>query len=352
MIITIDGPAGTGKSTVARKVAEKLSFVLLDTGALYRAVAYALMVHNINLHNSTAISTFLAENALDILSGTKQVRYVIGGIDATDHIRTIEVGTASSIISAHPVVRAYLLPIQRSFAFHQDVVCEGRDVGTTVFPTADIKVFLTASPDIRAERRWKEMKGSVSLNAIKQEIAERDYRDSTRTASPLTRPKDSVLIDTSDLTIEQVVNQIASLAKAYPHWEHFDHQSDIGIRGIGATPAEAFAQAALALTAVITDPASVSQISAVRFDLPIQDLESLFFDFLNHILFEMDARSMLFSRVEVTNDEQFVHVTMFGEPVSVEKHHPTVEVKAATYSDLLVRRRPDTSWVAQCVVDV
>lgn len=354
MIITIDGPAGTGKSTVAREVAKALSFVLLDTGALYRAVAYALLVHHIDIHDQAAISSFLRDNPLDLLTQGQSMRYVIAGVDATDHIRTPEVGTASSIISAHPVVRAYLLPIQRSFGFHQHVVCEGRDIGTTVFPKADVKIFLTARPEVRAQRRYLELKGnrSISLAEVQKEIEERDERDTTRAASPLAQPKDAVVIDTSELTIPEVVEKIASLAQSYPHWEHFPHQSDIGIRGIGATPAEAFAQAALALTAVLTDPSSVSPTTPVVISIPLQEIEDLFFDFLNRVIYEMDTRHMLFSRFDISTLEGSLQAILYGETVDLERHHPAVEVKAATYFDLRVYQRPDRAWCAECVVDV
>jgi CMP/dCMP kinase len=354
MIITIDGPAGTGKSSVAREVAKKLSFVLLDTGALYRTVAYALLSHAIDIRDQNAVVAFLNDNPLDILSQGQSMRYVIGGVDATDHIRAPEVGTASSIISAHPAVRAFLLPIQRSFGFHQHIVCEGRDVGTTVFPEADVKIFLTARPDVRAERRYLELKDkrAITLEEVQKEIEDRDLRDSTRKASPLVQPKDAVVIDTSDLTLAQVVERVTSLAQGYPHWEHFPHQSDVGIRGIGSTPAEAFAQAALALTAIIADPASVSPTTPILITLPIRKMDDLFFDFLGRIIYEMDVRRMLFSKFDISASGGTLRVVLYGEPVSVEKHHPAVEVKAATYFSLRVYQRPDRAWCAECVVDV
>ena len=354
MIITIDGPAGTGKSTVAREVAKALSFALLDTGALYRTIAYVLLANKIDLHDQAAISAFLQDNPLDILTQGQQTRYVIAGIDATDHIRTPEIGLASSVVSAHPAVRAYLLPIQRSFGFHQHVVCEGRDIGTTVFPKADVKIFLTARPEVRAQRRYLELKDKrpVTLEEVQKEIEERDRRDSTRAASPLVQPKDAEVIDTSDLTIVQVVERVRSLAQCYPHWEHFPHQSDVGIRGIGETPAEAFAQAALALTAIITDPASVSPVTPVLIMFPLQDMERLFFDFLNRVIYEMATRHMLFSKFDLSSSGGSLRAVLYGEPVDQQKHHPAVEVKAATYFGLQVRQRPDRTWCAECVIDV
>jgi cytidylate kinase len=354
MIITIDGPAGTGKSTVAREVAQVLGYALLDTGALYRAVAYALIAYKVSLSNEKAIEAFLDANPLDILCQGQEVRYVIAGIDTTPHIRTSEVSQAASIISTYAAVRSYLLPVQRSFAFHQNVVCEGRDMGSTVFPQAELKIFLTARPEIRAQRRHLEIQPttSASLSQVQTEMEERDRRDSTRALSPLIQPRDATVIDTSEMTIQQVVDAIIAKAKAFPHWEHFQHQADIGIRGIGTTVAEAFAQVALALTAVITDPCSVSPQSSINIKISADDLDTLLFDFLNHIIYEMDTRNMLFSQFDISISQLNLTATLTGEPIIPSKHHPAVEVKAATYYELLVRKQPDGTWCAQCVVDV
>lgn len=354
MIITIDGPAGTGKSTVAREVASALSYALLDTGALYRTIAYALIVYKVNLSNEESIAEFLNANPLDVLTQGLETRYVIAGIDATPHIRTGDVSAASSLISTYATVRSFLLPIQRSFAFHQNIVCEGRDMGTTVFPHAEVKVFLTARPDIRAHRRFLEVTRttSSSFEEVHKEMSERDQRDSTRTISPLMQPEDATVIDTSDLSIQQVVDRIVAMAHAFPHWEHFHHQADIGIRGIGRTVAEAFAQAALALTAVITDPSSVTPTTSLTITASAEDLDALLFDFLNLLIYEMDTQRMLFSQFEITITGTHLKATLSGEPVTSDKHHPAVEVKAATYYELLVCHQPNGSWCAQCVVDV
>lgn len=354
MIITIDGPAGTGKSTVAREVARALSYALLDTGALYRAIGYALMVSQIDLSDERAIADFLAINPLDILTQGQETRYVIAGIDTTPHIRTQEASHASSLISTYAVVRSFLLPVQRSFAFHQNIVCEGRDMGTTVFPNAEIKIFLTARPEIRAQRRFLEFQGAsnASLDEVRKSLEERDERDSTRALSPLRQPPDATVIDTSDLSIQEVVDRIVGAAQALPHWEHFHHQADIGIRGIGKTVAEAFAQAALALTAVITDPSSITPNTDVSFTIVADDLDTLLFDFLNRLIYEMDTRHLLFSKADVLIEGSTLTATLSGEPAVRDKHHPAVEVKAATYYELLVRRQPNGTWCAQCVVDV
>jgi cytidylate kinase len=354
MIITIDGPAGTGKSSVAREVAHSLSYALLDTGALYRAIAYALIAYKVSLSNEKAIATFLDANPLDILCQGHDIRYVIASIDATPHLRTREVSNASSIISTYASVRSFLLPIQRSFAFHQNIVCEGRDMGTTVFPNAEVKIFLTARSEIRAQRRFLELQGtpSATLEDVQKEMSERDHRDSSRTISPLLQPHDAYVIDTSDSTIQQVVTTIIDIAQAFPHWEHFHHQADIGIRGIGTTIAEAFAHVALALTAVITDTSSVTPKTSITITVSAEDLDSLLFDFLNLIIYEMDTRHMLFSQFDITITGSNLKATLSGELVSPEKHHPAVEVKAATYYELLVCHQPNGSWCAQCVVDV
>jgi cytidylate kinase len=354
MIITIDGPAGTGKSTVAREVARKLSFALLDTGALYRAIAYALLVFKVPLADEQQIAEFLSANPLDLLCDGTTTRYVIAGVDATDHVRSREVTNTSSLISTYACVRSFLLPVQRGFAFHQNVVCEGRDMGSTVFPTAEIKIFLTARPEVRAQRRFLELqeKAPASLAEIEKEITERDLRDSTRSISPLRQAQDATVIDTSDLSIVDVVDTIVAHAKAYPHHELFEHQADIGIRGIGRTVSEAFAQAALALTAVITDPASVAPKTAVTITLSSEEIDSLLFDFLNRLIYEMDTQRMLFSRFDITISGLQLTAILYGESIDISKHHPAVEVKAATYYELLVHYQPNGSWCAQCVVDV
>lgn len=352
MIITIDGPAGTGKSTVAKKVAALLGFSLLDTGALYRAVAAAVIATGIDLHDEEKIETFLQKTQVQI---TEESRYLVNSFDTTPFLRTPQTSTAASLISQYRAVRALLLPLQRTVALRQNTVCEGRDMGTVVFPNADLKIFLTARPDVRAARRYLELKAespSVSHAEVHADLEERDRRDSTRSLSPLKTAPDAIVIDTSEMTIDMVVDAVVERAKErMPHWELFSHQADIGIRGMGSTPAAAFEQVAIALTAVITDPMLVKPSQQISFSCTNQELEPLLFDFLNELIYEMDTRHMLFSRFSIQIDLPTLKVTAWGEPVVPQTHQPAVEVKAATYHGLRVYSIDD-HWIAQCVVDV
>lgn len=352
MIITIDGPAGTGKSTVAKKVASILGFSLLDTGALYRAIAYALMVNGIDMQDENSIEQFLKRSTVDV---SVEPRYIVGGLDTTPHIRTPEVSDGASRISQYKVVRTFLLPLQRRLASQQNTVCEGRDMGTVVFPTAPMKIFLTARPEVRAQRRFLELQDknpTMTHEAVQKDLEERDHRDSTRSLSPLKIPPDAIVIDTSDMSIDQVVSSIVEPAKRrMPHWELFSHQADIGIRGIGPTLSTAFEQVATALTAVITDPSLVRPTTMITFSCHNADIEPLLFDFLNELIYEMDTRHMLFSRFAVELSLPNLTATAWGEPVVPKTHQPAVEVKAATYHALSVFQTDD-HWVAQTVVDV
>jgi CMP/dCMP kinase len=214
MIITIDGPAGTGKTTIAKKIAEELGFFYFDTGAMYRALTYGLMNEGVPLKDPILLNQFLQNFHFDIQKKDGHKRYLVNGLDVTDIIRSSEVTKKVSEISADPTVREALVSIQRNFAREGDSVFEGRDMGTTVFPEAELKVFLTARPAVRAERRYLELKPKLletSYNDIMQELLERDHLDSTREASPLKQADDAHLIDTSDLSIDEVVKQILLL---------------------------------------------------------------------------------------------------------------------------------------------
>ena len=215
MIITIDGPAGTGKSSVAKKVAEQLSMLMLDTGALYRAIAYGILQKSIDLYDEAKISLFLQNNPLEVLFLNGSFHYFIDTTDVTMFLRTQEVANASSIVSSYTAVRSYLLTIQRTLAKNQNVVCEGRDMGTTVFPEAEIKIYLTASAKERSRRRLLELTAqgisTLSAESLEKEIEERDQRDSTRKNSPLRIPPNAFIIDTTHLTLPQVVDQILLL---------------------------------------------------------------------------------------------------------------------------------------------
>jgi cytidylate kinase len=203
-VIAIDGPAGSGKSTVARELADRLGLHYLDTGAMYRAVTFAVLRRSIELDDSEAVAA-LAKR-LDLAVDDDGVR--VDGVDATIEIRGPEVTRAVSVVAANPSVRQVLRDAQRTWAeVNGGGVIEGRDIGSVVFPEARLKVYLHASPDARAERRAKETEG-LDYDKVAADIARRDAYDSGRTHSPLTQADDAVVVDTTDLSIAQVVDAI------------------------------------------------------------------------------------------------------------------------------------------------
>ena len=212
--IAIDGPAGAGKSTIAKKVAEKLGFVYIDTGAMYRAMGLYYMNKGISVDDKEAV---IAEfDSIDItLKHVDGVQHIfLNGEDVSGLIRTPEVGENASKVSAIAEVRAKLVAIQQAIAAKINVVMDGRDIGSVVLPDAELKIYLTASVKVRALRRYKERleKGEqADLAEIEKEIEERDYRDMHRDASPLVCVPDAVVVDTSDMSIEEVMDRIISL---------------------------------------------------------------------------------------------------------------------------------------------
>lgn len=213
--IAIDGPAGAGKSTIAKLVAKKLGMVYVDTGAMYRAIALFMLRKGIPAGDGRAVSEAVgdAHVALRYEGGIQRV--LLDGEDVSEKIRSEEVGNATSAISVLPAVREHLFEIQRGLAAKSDVIMDGRDIGTCILPDADLKVFLTASARVRALRRYKELieKGAAcNLQEIEQDIRERDKRDSERPIAPLRQAEDAVLLDSSDLTIGQVIDEITALA--------------------------------------------------------------------------------------------------------------------------------------------
>ncbi len=211
MIITIDGPAGTGKTTIARRLAARLEYNYFDTGAMYRALTHRVIENKIDIQDAKVLRAFLADFHFNIRDVAGQKHYYVDGEDVTEIIRTQEVTQKVSEVSANGAIRQAIVDIQREFGKDKNAVFEGRDMGTVVFPKAEYKVFLTARPDVRAERRYlelKEKKMSVNEQEILKELTDRDHFDSTREISPLKQADDAYLIDTSDLSIEQVVEQI------------------------------------------------------------------------------------------------------------------------------------------------
>ncbi len=221
MIITIDGPAGTGKSTVALQVAKKLGYLHLDTGAFYRAITYAAMSQGIDTENQSAMEQFAVQNPTSVQFQNGIPRYFVQGQDTTDFIRSREVTQRVSKVSSYPLVRQALIRVQREFAQGINVVCEGRDMGTNVFPNAQVKIFLTASPEVRADRRYKEIaeKGplpsDVTYETILEDIIKRDHMDSTRAVNPLQVPERAHIIDTSDMSREEVIDAVLALANEF-----------------------------------------------------------------------------------------------------------------------------------------
>jgi cytidylate kinase len=213
-IIAIDGPAGAGKSTVAKAVAKKLNYLYIDTGAMYRTVAYAALLRGIGVGEEEKLTKLAASIKIDMKVSGDTYKVYCDGQDVSELIRTPEVGAAASPVSAVLGVREHLVAQQQRLAAKGKVVMDGRDICTKVLPNADCKIFLTASIQVRAKRRWLELfaKGiDVELEDVAREIEERDYRDSHRVHSPLVQASDAILLDTSYLNIDEVIQKILEL---------------------------------------------------------------------------------------------------------------------------------------------
>ncbi|MBQ3216232.1 MAG: (d)CMP kinase [Oscillospiraceae bacterium] len=213
--VAIDGPGGAGKSTIARKAAERLGFVYVDTGAIYRTVAYAVNSFKVDADCAQAVTELLPRLCISLSWDNDGVQHMhLNARDVTDHIRTPEIAQLASKISALPAVRDFLMETQRETARKHCVVMDGRDIGTVVLPNADVKIFLTASPEVRARRRYLELqsKGShVNYEQVLSELQERDYRDSHRAVAPLKAAEDALLLDTSDLDREQSIAAVTEI---------------------------------------------------------------------------------------------------------------------------------------------
>ena len=215
-IVAIDGPVGAGKSTVAMGVARALGIRYIDTGAMYRSVAWLALRQGVDLRDERAVASIAASASIEFVPANSRQAVVVNGTDVTEAIRTPEVSEAASVVSAHPAVRHAMVALQRRMGAEGGVVMEGRDIGTVVFPDAEVKVFLDASPEERARRRFKELvaKGvAVDYESLKKAEEERDRRDSTRAHSPLRRAPDAVVIDTTGLTVQEIVDRIVQLVR-------------------------------------------------------------------------------------------------------------------------------------------
>jgi cytidylate kinase len=212
MIIAIDGPAGAGKSTIAKKVADSLGYVYIDTGAMYRAFTYELLTSSISLSDIEEITKVLEKTNIEF----KNNEIFLNNLNVTNEIRSKNVTANVSAVSAIPQVREKLVNLQRKIASENNSILDGRDIGTVVFPNAELKIFLTASVKIRALRRYNELIAkdkNIDINEIEAEIEKRDKLDSSRETSPLIKAADAIEIDTSNLSIDEVVNTILKLAE-------------------------------------------------------------------------------------------------------------------------------------------
>ena len=209
MNIAIDGPAGAGKSTIAKRLAKKLGFIYVDTGAMYRAMAYYFLQHNIDAKDEKAIAAACPDVDVTITYENGEQQVLLNGENVNGVIRNEEVGNMASSTSVYPVVRKKLVELQRQLAKSADVIMDGRDIGTCVLPDAQVKIYLTASSATRAKRRYDELteKGvSCDLAEIEKDIIDRDYRDMHRETSPLRQAEDAVLVDSSEMNIDEVVD--------------------------------------------------------------------------------------------------------------------------------------------------
>ncbi len=210
--IAIDGPAGAGKSTIAKRLAKELGFYYVDTGAIYRTVAYFIDLLGISPKDVDGVSRYIDELTVEIFYDEDGLQHMLmNGMDVTDDIRTPDISQKASLVSAHACVREMLLDMQQQIAREANVIMDGRDIGTVVLPKADVKIFLTASAEVRAQRRTQELnaKGQkADYTKILKDIQQRDYQDTHREIAPLKMARDSVKVDTSDMDIDQVVAAI------------------------------------------------------------------------------------------------------------------------------------------------
>lgn len=212
--IAIDGPAGAGKSTIARNIAKKLDFIYVDTGSMYRAVAYCLLKKQVDIQNEEAVETVCKEADITMNYKDGEQQIFLNNENVTSFLRTEEIGQVTSKIATYKAVRVKLVEVQQELATRESLVMDGRDIGTCVLPDADLKIYLTASVETRAMRRYKELTEkniSCNMEEIQQGIKERDEQDMNREISPLKQADDAIFVDSSDMTIEEVTDYIIRL---------------------------------------------------------------------------------------------------------------------------------------------
>lgn len=215
--IALDGPAGAGKSTIAKELARRLSFVYVDTGAMYRALAYLVLISGEDPQDEEAVRDVLSGASVTISYQNGKQCVFLDGRDVTEFLRSEDVGNAASVISQYPDVRSKLLDLQRELAASKDVIMDGRDIGTTVLPHADVKIYLTAAVSTRAKRRYDELTArgqTCDLALIEEDIRERDLRDKNRKVSPLRMAEDAHLVDSSDLSVDEVCDAIIAIVRS------------------------------------------------------------------------------------------------------------------------------------------
>ncbi len=214
--VAIDGPAGAGKSTIARKVSEEIGFIYVDTGALYRTIGYYSILHNIDPEDKDKISACLDNIKITLKFNQGKQCVFIGDIDVSDKIRTPEISMAASAVSAIPSVRKFLLDLQKNLALENNVIMDGRDIGTVILPNADIKIFLTASSEERAKRRYADLKikdKDIKFQDVLNDIKQRDFNDINRKIAPLKPADDAIIVDTTGESLEQSVSRLSSLIR-------------------------------------------------------------------------------------------------------------------------------------------
>lgn len=214
--VAVDGPAGAGKSSISKIVAKKLGYLYIDTGAMYRSVTWAVLHNHIDVNNQKAVEALLPELDLTMEASDDSCKVFIAGQDVTDFIRTPQVNNAVSIVASYKGVRQYLVERQRLIAEAGGVILDGRDIGSVVLPNAELKIYLTASVEARAIRRYLEVKGTVNeqtLEDIKDSVMQRDDMDKNRKESPLIQVEDAVLVDSSEMTFDETVEHILHLVQ-------------------------------------------------------------------------------------------------------------------------------------------